>query len=293
MNLRKTIRDNIMIILGKINPEFSKRLIHKRYTGEDLDFKNPKTFDEKVNWLSLYGPIEKMAKCSDKIAVHDYLEKKNLGHLSNEILQVVDKPELINWDKLPNKFVIKTNNASRTNILVKDKTTIDKSAINNKLNKWLNSDYGSSNAEFHYNNIEPKILVEKFLEFKDNVTIDYKFFCFNGQPYFVYAIKDRDESGAYSTRLIYNLNWERIFIQKESYENDKNIDIDKPKYLNEMIEYSKILSEDFDFVRVDFYELEDKVVFGEMTFTPRGGNNDLFSNKVQKMLGDLIKINEI
>lgn len=284
------IRDNILMILGKIKPEFAMSLLHKRLTGDWLNLKHPKTFDEKINWLSLYGPTEKMALCSDKIRVHDYLEEKNLSHLSNEILFETDDPEEINWSVLPEQFVIKTNNASKTNIIVKDKSTLDIKKTKKQLSKWLATNFGAANAEFHYDSIKPRILIEKFINFKDDKPIDYKIFCFNGQPYFIYAVKDRDESGYNFTRAIYDLNWKRIFIQKEAAEHDESISFEKPKYLDEMINYAKILSEDFSFVRVDFYETEDKVIFGEMTFTPRGGNTGIFPDGVQQMLGDLIKL---
>lgn len=290
--IRKILRDNTMILLSKISPELAMNLIHKRYTGEWLNLKNPQTFDEKINWLSLNGPVEKMAKCSDKIAVHDYLKEKGLQYLSNEILLVTEDPKTINWEKLPNRFVIKTNNASKTNIIVRDKSTLDIGKVNYKLEQWMKNNFGSANAEYHYDNIKPRILIEKYIDFKDDKPIDYKFFCFNGQPYFVYVIKDRDDYGYNFTRAIYDLNWKRIFIQNEFSEHDRLIHFDRPEYLEEMIEYAKILSRDFSFVRVDFYEIEDKVLFGEMTFTPRGGNNEIFSLGVQHMLGDLIDIKE-
>lgn len=291
MNFRKKLRDNTMILLGEINPELAKKAIYKRYTGRNLDLKNPKTFDEKVNWLSLYGQTDEMARLSDKIAVHDFVKEKGLAHILNDIYQVAKKPEDIDWESLPNKFVIKTNNASRTNIIVEDKNKLDIEATNDQLNEWLSADYGRANAEFHYNTIEPKILIERFIDFEGSSPVDYKFFCFNGQPYFVNVMKDRDESGSKYFKAIYDLKWRRIFIQDPAHEQDPEREIGKPSLFDEMVEYARVLSHDFPFVRVDFYQEQDQIIFGEMTFTPRGGNSDNFNEGIQKMLGDLIRIN--
>ncbi len=257
-----------------------EQVMHKKW-----DFKNPITFTEKLWYLTVYDNSFLKTYCSDKITLVNYCESKIGKNLCIKQLGVYNKPEDIDYSKLPNKFVIKCNHGSGWNIIVKDKSKINKKEINNKLNCWLKTKW--SKHEFHYHNIPPKILIE---EYKENIghsdLTDYKFYCFNGKPEFCQVITDRHTGEKISH---YDMNW--IYKPEYDWKNFESIsNLPKPKHYNEMIEYAKVLSADFKFVRVDFYEIDEKVYLGELTFIPMGGNISYKNKNTDLFLGSKLKL---
>lgn len=234
-----------------------------------LNLKDPKRYTEKIQWYKLYYRNPVMMECVDKYGVRKYIEKKGLGNILNQLYQVVDRPEEINFDQLPDKFVIKTTNGSGTNILVKDKKTLDIAETKKKLNDFLNMAEASAGREWAYGGSGKKIIVEELLEDnsnKDKGISDYKFLCFNGKP--VYVVYDKDRFSDHK-RNFYDVNWNYVKVDSDCpcFEDS----VKKPENYEKMVEIASVLSRDFPAVRVDLYNIEGKIYFGELTFYPWSG----------------------
>ena len=259
--------------------------------GMDYDENNLVTINDKLNYLLIHESPDYKANLSDKIKVREYTKKILGKDINVPILKIYNNENEINLEELPNKFVLKCNHASGLNILCNDKTKFNLIEAKVSLSKWIKRDYGYGNNEFQYLNIERKIFAETYL--KDNI-IDYKIYCFNGNPKFIRVQKSMPDK---ITKInnYYNLNWTLNDIETgigNKFIRRPDIIFEKPKYLNLMIEYAKKLSTDFSFVRVDLYEVEDIIYLGEMTFTP---SNTLFDNKNYNQslyLGKLLNINK-
>ena len=234
--------------------DFAKKR-YKQIMNKDLDLNNPKTYTEKIWWLKIFDSTFLKSYCADKITMRNYCNDKLNIDLGVKILGIYDKPEQIDYSKLPNKFVIKCNHGSGYNIIVNDKNKININEINNKLSKWLNTDYTYVNdCELHYHNIPRKIFVE---EFKEKL-MDYKIFCFNGIPKFFQV----DRHFAEKRMNFYDLEWNPLTdISRKSYPANYKIIDNKPLNFEKMIEYAKKLSADFKFVRVDFLEIPNGEFF--------------------------------
>ena len=250
------------------------------------------TFQDKINYLSIHESPEYKANIADKIKLSEY-SKKILGKdICVPIIKIYDDADEINLDELPDKFVLKCNHGSGMNIFCKDKSEFDLEKSKKQLNKWLNFNYGLGGAEFQYYFIKRKIFSSFYL---GDEIIDYKVYCFNGNPKYIVAKKLLDEKTHQYAYNYYNLNWTLSEIEYGSnqYKRDPNIIIEKPKNLDLIIDYSKKLSNEFGFVRVDFYEIDNTVYLGELTFTPTNAINP-FKNEAQRIyLGSLININKI
>ena len=231
----------------------------------DLDLEHPKTFCEKMAWLKVYDSTSLKTRCADKIEVREYVKEKVGVDLSIPILGVYDKFSDIDFKALPQNYVLKCNHGSGMNIIVTG-GKLDKEAAHKKVDAWMHTDYLHL-LEFHYKPIPKKIFIEPYLENGADGLIDYKFWCFNGQPKF-YSINAGHGHGAIN---YYDLNGAPYPIERLDYPPDPAARWRTPSEFGRMIEYAKKLSADFKFVRVDFYEVSGHVYFGELTFMPGGG----------------------
>ncbi len=266
--------------------ERSLSKIFKKRFGYIPDFQNPKGFNEKIQWLKLYDSTPLKGMLADKFAVREWIKEKIGADFLIPILGVYDKFEDIDFNKLPDKFVLKTNHASSTNILVEDKNNFNHIEAKLKFKRWLSTNYAFKKGfELHYGLIQPKIICEKFMGNGD--LIDYKFFCFSGGVKFVWV-----DTGRYTDhkRNVYDLNWKETGFTYDRYEK---IDVPKPKNLDRMIKFAGILSENFAFVRVDFYEIDDRLYFGEMTFTSSSGMDKFYPEEYDRIVGDYLVLPEI
>ncbi len=272
------------------NPIKLMKLRYKSNMGIPLDLDNPQTLDEKINYLSFYSDTSLWSELADKVKVREYVTKNGFPEILNDLYGVYETPDEIDFESLPNQFVIKTNNASATNIFVKDKSKLDIKDTKRKLSKWLKIDYGYKTATPHYSRIKPLILIEKYLVENANYNIsltDYKIYCFHGQPKYIFVFSDRIANTHEYSKMIYDTNWEPHpeFINKKlKIANIKP----KPKSLEKMLRIAEKLSKPFPFVRVDLYEIDNKPVFSELTFTP--GHNSAASPSFLKVMGDLVDI---
>ena len=255
-----------------------------RVTGKKLDWKHPTNISEKLLWLNRYHCTPLKIQCADKYRMKEYVAACGLDEINVPLIGVWDRVEDIDWDKLPNQFVLKTNHACGTNIICKDKDLLDMEDAKRKLNDWLKIDFGKLYNEQHYRYIKPCILAEQYLPALDLYQIDYKFQVMNGEPYSILICADRDVNG-HAKFYSCDLQWNRVTLlngEEETLERQ----FEKPKNLSKMIEYAQILSKPFPYVRVDFYEVDGKLYIGELTFTPYGNIMTYYKDEVLEDMGN-------
>lgn len=267
--------------------------IFKKVFGRDINWDTPTNLIEKIYWLQLYTDTSLWTKCSDKYLVREYVKEKGCGDILNTLYGKWDNANDIDWNSLPDSFVLKTNNSCGKVILVKDKQQLDIPKTIKKLNNWLNIKYGYQDAQFHYTKIRPCIIAEKLFENKDDTEkslVDYKIWCLNGVPECVLVVYDRTKNN-YSLSL-YDLDWNNISDKGFNINNHhySGVDIPSPKSFDKMVEYAKKLSSGIPQVRVDFYDIDGKAVFGEMTFTTGYG---YFSKDYYDYLGSKIDLSKV
>jgi hypothetical protein len=244
------------------------------------------TFNEKIQWLKLYDSTPIKTLLADKYKVRDYIKNKIGEEHLIPLYGVYDKFEDINFEQLPNKFVIKCNHGSGFNIIIKDKSKLNFEDIKKKLDKWMKRKYAIQALELQYRDIEPKILVEKYMDDGTGDLRDYKVTCFNGRPEFIWMDSNRHTK---HKRNLYDLNWKqlpyKINIHYKTFPSP-----DKPKQLKRLLKLASILSKGFVSVRVDFYIINEKIYFGEMTFTTSSGLEKIVPKSFDKRLCSLIKL---
>lgn len=287
-NFLYKVRRKMQVAAYHILPnKFLSKIYYRIIMKEKLNLKEPKTFNEKVQWLKLYYfPNNSLAvQCADKYQVRDYIKKKGFEQKLTKLLGVWENAEDIDWDLLPNKFVLKCTHGCAYNIVCKDKETFDKKAATKQLNKWLREDFAAFNVELHYGKIKPRRIIAE--EFLGDRLIDYKFFCFHGQPQFLYIacdmIHDRQSQMGF-----FDIEGNRIPLIREDYGDIGEIEISS--CFNEMIETAKILAEDFPFVRVDFFKTDESYVFAELTFTPSAAMMPINPKKYDVEWGKLLNL---
>lgn len=255
-----------------------------------LNFTKPITFNEKLQYLKVKQIDNKFTIMADKYKAREYVKERIGEEILIPLLWVGDKGEDIPFDTLPNSFVIKCNHASGTNIIVKDKSEINREEIIKRLRKWLKVNYYWGRREIVYKNINRKIIIEKYLE-GENQILDYRFFCFDGVPKFICVdFNIIDKTKASTKRNLYDLEW-NLMEEKMTYPNS-DTELKRPIHLNILIQYAKVLSKDFKHVRVDFFIIGDKIYFGETTFYHQSGFFEFYPNhqELDKKFGELLNL---
>lgn len=285
-------RIKILSLLRFIPDKTMLEIQYKIKTGRKLNLKNPEKFTEKIQWYKLYYKEPIFPKCVDKYDVREYVENKGLGNTLNELYGVFDKVEDINIEKLPNKFVMKTTNGGGgLNVFVcKDKEKFDYDEKKKLIYKSLKTKTYSSGREWPYDKIKPRIIIEKFIEHNANERslMDYKFYCFNGKPEFLLLINGREDV---KKKSLYDMDFNCLEYKYADYDRIENLT--KPENFDEMIKIATKLSEDFPFVRVDLYNSNGKIIFGELTFYPASGYLEKINPKgFDDMLGKKFKLPE-
>lgn len=258
--------------------------VYKNMTGQELDWNNLRTYNEKMQWAKLYDKDPIKTTLTDKYLVREWIKNTIGEQYLIPIYGVWDSFEEIDFDKLPNKFVLKTNHGSGTNLIVKDKLNFDRNEAKKKFEKWMKVNFAFENGfEMQYKDIKPKIIAEKYIEDFDGDLKDYKFLCFNGKVNFCWV-----DTGRYSDhrRNVYNLDWELQEWQQFTYQNT-DTPVSKPDNFELMVDLVKKLCHDFMHVRIDLYNSKGKIYFGEMTFTNGSGFEVIHPYNYNLMLGDM------
>lgn len=255
--------------LRKHNPEKMFCTIIKRNTGLNVNIDHPQNLVDKIAYLEYRTDTSLWTQLADKVAVRNFVTNNGFGENLTKLYGVWNKSCDINFELLPSTFVIKTNNASGTNIIVKDKTCIDFDEIRKTLDIWLQIDYGMRVSEPHYSDIKPLILAEELLydEKQKKGLIDYKFFCVNGKAEYVQVMTERIPNTHIMKFMTFDMEWnEHPEFNRGVHENV--FGIERPVSFDKMKSMAEKLSSQFKFVRADFYEINGKPIFGELTFTP-------------------------
>ena len=296
--LRHHKGDFFATILQNINFLFPDKLyltlLFRLRMGYWIDWKNPKTFSEKLQWLKLYDRKPEYTVMVDKYAVKDYVAEKIGKEYIIPTLGVWDSPDDIDWDCLPQKFVLKTTHGGGGSgvVICKDKVTFDKADAIAKLKKSLNRCIYNSLREWPYKNIRKKIIAEVYLE---NTTQssgefdlkDYKFFCFNGKPEFCQVISGRTKNMCVD---FYDMYWEhQPFHEPKDYPFSV-AGHSKPFCFEEMSRLASELSNGLSFLRVDFYEIGNQIYFGELTFFPTSGYGGFEPKEWDYKFGEMVKL---
>ena len=246
------------------------KLSYYYLTGNTLDLKNPKTFDEKLNWLKLYDRQDLYTTMVDKYAVKKYVASLIGQEHVIPTLGVWDRVKDIDFDSLPNQFVLKCNHGAGFNIICRDKTKLDISKTKKQLKKWLKEDYWKLYAETQYKFIKKKIICEKFLNAgQENIPVDYKLYMINGNFHAIMICLDRDKDVKFY-HFDNNLRYRPDYNSPTLSVLPTHLTL-IPSEINKMIDYAKILSKPFPFVRVDLYGINGKIIFSELTFLVYGG----------------------
>lgn len=281
----KTADYYFRVILSKVSPYIATHLLFFRVFKKKLDLKNPKSLNEKLMWLKLNSYYENplITQCADKLEVRDYVKERGLSKILNDLIGVYNDINEIPWRELPNQFVIKCNHGSGYNIICDNKNNLNIEKTINKLKRWMKEDYYLQFAELQYKFIKKRIIVENYL---GNSIIAYKYFCFNGVPKIILISKNIGHKKDIYVDF-YGINWNQLNFKSSDHDLNPNMYY-KPSNLNEMIEISKVLSNDFPFVRVDLFNVNSKIFFSELTFIPTGGLMRFDPSEVDNWLGSLL-----
>lgn len=263
------------------------RLLFKLSLGYDLDFDHPQTFNEKLQWLKINCKHEEYTTLVDKVAVKDYVENKIGSSYVIPTIGVWDSLDDVKLESLPKQFVLKNAGDSGGIIICKDKNSLDFNAAKRNLNSLSAYKFYRLTKEYPYKNIPRRYIAEAYLVDESGYELkDYKFFCFNGKPQYVQVDFDRFKE---HKRNIYDMQWNFINLQIE-YPNDPNKVIDKPLNFEKMKEVAGALSEGIPHVRVDLYNVNGHIYFGELTFFHGSGFEHFEPIEWDKIFGDLINL---
>ena len=266
-------------------PKFYAQILYEYYTGKKLNLDNPVEFNEKMQWYKVFYHLPILTQLVDKYAVRSYVKDKIGEQYLNTLFKVYNSPEEVLYDELPDSFIIKATHSSSHNLIVNDKSKVDKVASAKLFKKWLNiNQYYRTGQEWAYKNVQPRLIAEKLLTEKGRESlIDYKFYCFDGVAKFLEVHLDRAHN---HKRAFYDLNFNKLPFRNVSEKKSINSEIENPSNLDEMIRLSEILAGKLPFVRVDFYSIKGQSIFGEMTFYPSDGRKDFIPDEYNKIIGD-------
>lgn len=262
-------------------------LYYLRHQRELLHLKNPRKFTEKIQWLKVYGNLEKYSLYADKFTVRSYIEQKVGSRYLVPLLGVWDTFEDIPFDSLPERFVLKATHGCNYNFICKDKSQIDFEALRSTMNQWLHENFYEQERETQYKDCKPRIICEEYLEDETGGLRDYKVWCAQGVPRLVQVDSDRFTNHKSD---IFDTHWNKLEHLSASTFGVLEQSIDKPKNLQEMLRVASKLSADFPFARIDMYMVNHKIYVGELTFTPGSGMVKFETAEANLELGELIDL---
>lgn len=266
------------------------QLYYRLRTGRKLNMKNPTTFNEKIQWMKFNYRFPLQSVVSDKLLVRDYVKEKMGKEYLIPLLGKWKKFDEIDFDILPDQFVLKCNHDSGGLVVCRDKSALDYKKAKNKIEKSLKSNFYTIGREYQYRNIKPMILCEKFISENGKVPMDYKIYCFNGKPDVILVCRNRFSNDSHKAEyLFYDQNWKFLPWIKGD-EKKKDPKLPRPKNLDEMLEVAKKLSEDFIYARIDLYNVNGKIYFGEITLSPNSGFYSGLTEETDRILGEKIHI---
>lgn len=258
-------------------------------TGKILNLSNPKTFNEKLQWLKLYDRNPLYTNLVDKYLVRAYIEEKIGKRYLIPLVGVWDKPEDIDFEKLPDRFVLKCNHDSKSTRIFKDKSNLDIKEIQAFYNKRLNKNAYYYGREWPYKNVRPKIIAEKFIVERENDDLkDYKVMCFGGKAKLIQVHAGRFKGKNIYTQDFYDCDWQKLPITQGVQNSD--VVLEKPHFLDEMLRLSERLSSGVPQLRVDWYHDGSQLFFGELTFFDASGYDEFVPDEYNYIVGSWIDL---
>lgn len=255
--------------------------------GQRLNLQSPQTYNEKIQWLKLYDRKKIYTTMVDK-----YEAKKYVANLIGEnyiipTIGIYNYFEEIDFDTLPNQFVIKCTHDSGGLIICRDKTKLNINEVQKTINHYLNRNYYNSGREWPYKDVKPRIIIEQYMEDKHSKSLkDFKFYCFNGEPKYLY-VSEGLENHKTARMEFFDMGFNSAPFAREDYKTFESKP-KKPIHFEKMKELSRILSKGIPFLRVDFYEINGVIYFGELTFSPCSGYMKVHPKEYDKILGDML-----
>ncbi len=290
----KHLRHIIHVFLVDHYPHIVVNRMWPKFFGTTIDWKNPKDLNEKIQWLMCFSDTSEWTRLADKYRVREYIQEKGLENLLPKLYGKWDRAEDIVYEQLPDKFVLKCNHDCGSVHIIDKTIGFNKEEINKDLNKHVKERFGYASCEPHYTKIKPCIIAEEFLEEKNNsfsrTLVDYKVWCFDGKPYRICTYHNRVHKHVYIS--CYDLNWQahpEYLIFSDHFRDGQNM-VPRPKCFKEMLEAASTLSKGFPELRVDFYEVDGKLYFGELTFSCSAGKMDNFTEEFLIDMGKQIKL---
>ena len=265
--------------------------------GRRLNLKEPKRFTEKLQWYKLYYYNPLMTLCAGKNRVRDYVKEKGLEYILNEQYNVYSNANEIDFDELPDRFVLKSTvgSASQQVLVCTDKNSIDYEEVRNRVNSWIklypNKRRKHSGREWPYDGVKTEIIAEKYIDSSKEKygLLSYKIFCFNGEPRFIYLIVDVKDGYFDADYGIYSPDFVKLPYNRVS-EANLECDLKKPDNWDEMLHVARVLSSEFPHVRVDLYNVGGKIIFGELTFFNDSGYMRYNPDEFDFVAGDYFKL---
>lgn len=287
-------RDKVMTFLKKslrfLPDKTYIKLYYRLRVGRPLNTKNPTTLNEKLQWLKFNYRFPLQSIVSDKLLVRDYVAEKIGAEYLIPLLGTWENYDDVDFDKLPEKFVLKCNHDSGGLVVCTDKSKLDQKEARNRVEKSLKSNFFYIGREYQYRNIKPRIICEQFISDNGKVPMDYKIYCFNGKPDVILVCKDRFSDNTHRASYLYfDQEW-RFQPLNKGDETLTEVDVPKPKNLDRMIEIAKDLSKDFLFARIDLYNIDGQIYFGEITLSPNSGFDPDIKYETDLMFGEKLEI---
>lgn len=299
VTLRKTLTKNpgrLVRVLGAkgllnwVPDKVYLKIAFRGETGRKLNLSNPQSYNEKIQWLKLYNRKEEYIQYVDKYEVRSYVSKTIGDQNLIPLIGVFNNVEEINWADLPEKFVIKCTHGSGSNIICSNKSQLDITLCKEKLDKWMKKNWYWFGREWAYKNVKPRIICEQFIETLDGkAPTDYKFMCFNGKPKYIQVHTDRFGSGY--TNDFYDINWNKTGISQGVPNSDMTLP--KPQNLDVMLNIARKLSKKIPYSRIDLYDQNGAIFFGEITLYPTSGFKNFSRDEDDYLLGQLIQLPKI
>ena len=287
MNIINKIINRIKKVVYRLlsDEKFIKQTYKEKF-GRDINLIEPKEFNEKLQWLKLYDRRDIYTTMIDKYEAKEFVGNIIGNEYIIKTLGIYDKFDEIDFSSLPNEFVMKTTHDSGGVIVCKNKQELNIKKARRMINKSLKTNYYNNFREYPYKNVKPRIIIEEYIEDETTKKLrDYKIYAFNGEADYLMLCVDRFINNV--KFLYFDRNWNII----KEFSNDgmkygDTIKVEKPKNLDKMFEFAKLLSKDIPFVRVDFYEANGKLYFGELTFFPSAGFDNTRTDEIRKYLDE-------
>ncbi len=289
--LKRFLAVSIRGIIKLISPTLYVKSQYKYITHHKLNLNNPTRYTEKLQYLRLFvypnDPL--VSKCASREGVREYVKDKGFEEILIPCYGIFDNFDEINFNKLPDSFVLKCTHACGYNTVIKDKSKIDIKNLKKQFNKWLKTNYGNKTIEKHYSKIKPRIIAEKYIGELDSLPVEYKIHVFNGIAKSMYVVTGRGKNIRYNN---YYIDWKEFDGSQFNGWKKKEEGVPVPENWSMMVKIAEDLAKNFPFVRVDLYNINGKIYFGEMTFTPAKGTLILDDDKCDFEMGQWLDINK-